>query len=218
MMTVILITLVFVFWAYVTRAHSAAQEPVKKSAPNAGQASAGEYGERKVANVLEGLQDHIYGRICTGNIKYGNENFECDFLVGIKGYGLVLLEVKYYAGEVHCSSKTQWPQLKEGQPVIFQRNACLQVLRTRALVSKLLRENNLLHGDVIPAVVFSHSHARIMVELNPMPTQCDVIHINELARWLKKFARQNYASDLEEKRFEHIRALLKRYEVAYDAA
>ena len=209
---------VMIVCMFAARAQRAKPKSVQKCVPNAGQIQAGEYGELQVAKELDRLKEHLYGYVCTGNVKYDGENFECDFLLAVKGYGLVLLEVKYFAGQVNCSGREQWTQLKQDHTVVPHRNACLQVLRTRGLVAKLLADHNLLHGKIMPAVVFSHRHSQVMVEVGPIPTQCKVTHISQLAPWLKSLARLNHASDVESKRFERIGTLLKQHEVAYHAA
>lgn len=77
---------------------------------------AGEFGESVMREKLKTMVGSaIDGYISSNNMILGNKNFEIDFLALVPDFGLVLIEVKHYSGEVHCTSHDQWEQFQKGE-------------------------------------------------------------------------------------------------------
>lgn len=203
------------------KSHRVVYAPPRPSLPtaaNAEQVAAGKYGENEVAKVLKSMAGHIDGYISTDNMYYAGEHFQCDFLVKLKGRGLLLIEVKNFAGMTLCSGDEEWSQYKPGEARALRKNACLQVERTRGLVSGLLAEQALLYGSISKLVVFSHRTSRVLKEVSANKPQCDIAHINDLPAYIKRLASPNDGNDIERKRFDRICAVLKQHERPYRAA
>ena len=143
----------------------------------------------------------------TKNLFFDNQNFEIDFLLLVPKVGLVLLEVKYYSGEVSCTDDRVWKQKNSRGVSVEHKNASLQVLRTRALLKKLLAAHNGCKWPIKSVVVFVHPKAVIFKAMQPNKPQTEVLTLNMLECWIDSLPKKN---DIIFKQSDsnHIRSIL----------
>lgn len=188
--------------------------------PNSIQSSveAGQYGEQLFRERLQGMIGaQIDGYITSQNMVVDGRNFEIDFLVLVPQFGLVLVEVKYYSGIVHCGSGREWSQEKGSTEPKSVGNASTQVLRTKSLLQRALKTQKLDKWQVLPVVVFSHDDVEIKQCWHAEAPQTDVIKLTDFDKWIQGLPR---SPDVEFAKpdFEALRGVIKRFEAEYAAS
>lgn len=183
--------------------HRTSEQAVRDKAATdqAARHKAGNEGEMRFRGVIKnGMGKTNSGYITSNNMMYDNQNFEIDFLVLVPKVGLVLVEVKNYAGTVYCTNETEWKQKKSfggTNATKSTKNASKQVLRTRALLKKLLGDANHDNWPIIPVVVFVNSNATIKTHMANKP-QTPVITADMFEGWLRELPRNPKLNFTEE--------------------
>lgn len=149
---------------------------------------AGDHGESLVRKELLSLLygDSLFSYIQTNNMVVNNRNFEIDFVLLVDQIGLVLVEVKYYSGQVKCTDDDDWQQIKKNGIVVKQRNASKQVLRARVLLKQLMMHRNLNRWTVHAVVLFAHETATILRGLPPKQPQTEILKLHNLPGWIER--------------------------------
>lgn len=157
------------------------------------QEKAGDEGEFAFQVELERLKMHnlIDGFIKTRNIYFNGENFEIDFLIFVKNFGLIVAEVKYYSGTVRCTSEHEWVQIKPNGEEFLTRNASRQANRAAALLRKLL-ESKGQRWHTKQVVIFTHDNGKIFTgsEEKGLSPQTDILKISLFEDWLAAIPRK----------------------------
>lgn len=159
------------------------------------------------------LGKEVDGYIASSNIYFQGQYFEIDFLVFLPEFGFILAETKYYNGIVGCNGSRVWPQNKNH--VINERgNSSKQVLRTRAILKKLLKKYALDKWKIHPVVVFTHPNSSIALDYNDKP-QTDVIILDEIGEWMKNLPR-NKSVRITKDQFFSVRDKIESYSKQYE--
>lgn len=195
---------------------AAAVAPTASDSP--GRRAAGEEGERTVEDVLRSLRDEhaIYDYVTTDNLRWNGQSFELDHLALVDGLGLVLVEVKHYAGELLVSRSDSWTQRKPRGAAFDRPNAARQANRAARLLDQLLAAHGFEPYRITPVVVLSHPTGRPTLPDGAGPPQAEVIRLDELAHWFAGQVRR----DEPQWSVEHLRSLkelLNRYEKEHRA-
>lgn len=176
--------------------------------------SVGDVGERLVTDVLARLKpDPVFDFIQTKNMVYQGRNFEIDALVLAPNIGLLLLEAKYYSGNLFVSGDDSWIQRTSNGEEI-RKNAARQAQRAQALLEELLRAHALSKWPIAALVVIGHSRARVSQLLGHPPPECEVVCLDDLERWLRK-PGVSRRIEFEKSDVRHLREILKAYEQEY---
>lgn len=183
---------------------------------------AGDHGEELLQSELQRLivEKRILGFVTSENIVYKDKNFELDFLIFVPHVGLVLAEVKYFAGQIQCSNAMNWIQTKlvngiENRKEI--KNPSGQVLRTTRLLRDLLYDNGLNRWPIHPVVLLAHPSAIAYVALEPDRPQSEVIKLAQLDDWLLSLP-SNEAIAVSEHDIERVSKLVHAHEAEYHAS
>ena len=176
---------------------------------------AGKYGEKLLQEELRRLKGNIInGYISTENLYYDKQYFEIDFLVMVPGVGLTVAEVKFYAGQVYCTSAQSWKQKKNNDVETETRNASSQVLRTRALLKKLLTSKGLNKWPIKPLVIFVHPDARIFKAVGDKKPQTEILKLSMFDRWVQEQTK-NESIKFTKNDFHEIYTAIKAEEKEY---
>ena len=170
---------------------------------------AGDYGEKLMRAKLKELKGNlINGYITTENMIFKGRNFEVDFLVLMPKVGLIVVEVKHYAGEVYCNSDKEWYQISSQNGKKIYKNASLQSLRTTSLLKELLESKYIDKWPLLSVVVFTHPTAKIYKQTGEKRPQTEILKRNMFENWLCE-QEQNINISFSTDDFNNIRHLLK---------
>jgi len=181
-----------------------------------GQAGAeGELLFKKHLETLKGKKINNY--MTTPNMMINGKNFEIDFRVLVPKVGIVMVEVKYYAGQVKCIKGQDWLQTKANGNTETRKNASKQALRTRHLMVSALKEQNLNKWPIIPVVVFTHPTATILRAKGDLLPETDIIRMEMFSSWLDKQPRKSNIKFTKEDN-DRIKQALSTHVKEYEAA
>lgn len=146
--------------------------------------TAGAYGENLLSRELELLLSErlVSAHGSTGNLVCNGRNFQVDSYVLVQGIGILLIEAKFYSGEIHVSDSPFWDIYQRGANSP-KENPCIQLARTSEILADLLRRSELLRWPVVPIVVLVHPNAAI-VRSAPSP-RYPVVDLYELEGWIR---------------------------------
>lgn len=176
--------------------------------------AAGDLGEMLVREKLRTLKGSVINSfVATGNLKIEERNFEIDFVVFHPHAGLIILEVKYFQGNILYSSADEWQQITLQGEERVTRNYSKQATRAKSLLRKLLQAEGLKDWPIVAAVVFSHPKCTIQ-QVPGVSPQCAVIKIDDLETWLRSFPKkENHAFTKHD--VDKIMESIKRYVSEY---
>lgn len=175
---------------------------------------AGEFGESVMREKLKTMiGSAIDGYISSNNMLLGTKNFEIDFLALVPDFGLVLIEVKHYSGEIHCTSHDQWEQIQKGE-IKYVKNGSKQVLRTQNLLIRTLEKEKMKKWDIKPIVVFTNQNSKIVCGWNEEKPQTDVIKISQIDDWISGLPKPNNVEFIKSD-FDKIKKIIRSYEKEY---
>lgn len=196
--------------------YSSSDTQKKRKAENTSAESAGRFGEKLLQEELRRLKGTVInGYISSENLVFDGQNFEIDFLVMIPNFGLVLAEVKYYSGDVYCTDSDQWKQNKKNGSTKETKNASKQVLRTRALLKKLLMSKELCKWTIKPMVIFVHPDARIFKGKGIKRPQTEILKLSMFEGWVNEQVQKNKTVFTRED-FESVYKVIKEHEKSYE--
>lgn len=186
----------------------------QSSAEWIGKKQAGEQGERMVREQVKRQLGGSYvdGVIPTENMAWRGRHFEIDLLCLCSGIGLVLMEIKNFAGTVRFRGESECLQTKlDGGEYRPDMSPVRQALRAKEILESLLRENN-LDFPVVPLVVMANPDVALAVE--EPDSRCAVVKQAGLAAW---FERQPHFQGIafSKQDFDAISAMLKAAEREY---
>jgi len=218
----VLIAVGIFFWTTkrsgTTDSQCAPRVRVRRSNSRYSTIESGVRGERTVQEELRRLKGRIInGYITSENMFFDNQNFEIDFLVMVPDVGLVVAEVKNYSGQVYCTAGDEWRQVTGAGTEALRRNASRQVLRTRALLKKMLMAHGLSRWPIIPLVIFVHPEARIFRGKGAAVPQTDIITLSMFEGWLES-QRRKKGLGFDRNSFNSLHQLIKAHEREYKAA
>ena len=159
------------------------------SVSDKGKKLAGDYGEHLVAEELNALMRKgvIHSYLTTDMMKLGQNHFEIDFLVKTEHQGLVILEVKYWKGEVHFKSNNECYQLSSSTNKYEQRkNPCTQAARQAALFNKAMNQAGVAVKHLRPVVVMADHATNVQREGK---TKAPVLMLSQLENWFASLPR-----------------------------
>ncbi|EGU40192.1 hypothetical protein VII00023_15476 [Vibrio ichthyoenteri ATCC 700023] len=179
---------------------------------------AGNHGEKLMKTTLQELKGNVInGYITTENMVFNNKNFEIDFLVLAPHVGLVVVEVKHYSGKVYCSDDKNWHQINSQGIKKSYKNASLQSLRTKSLLSEILTSENINNWPLSSVVVFTHPTANIYKQKGTKSPQTEILIRNTFKGWLNEQEKHDdVIFSIDD--FNKIRNLLKSTEHEYSGA
>lgn len=173
----------------------------------------GKYGEMMLRTELKRLQGtKVSGRIASGNMAIDGRHFEIDYVVLVPRVGLVICEAKSLDGRIIASSRGEWRRQSSRER--FFRNPCLQVLRARELIQRILAASGIDKWPLIPLVVMTTRAVSISID-RASPPQTDIVELTLLEKWLD---RQNKVPDIHFVRadFERLREVMQLHRCEYD--
>lgn len=178
---------------------------------------AGVYGESLLIDVIRPMIGAgVNGYITSNNIVHNGTNFEIDCLALVPESGLVLMEVKYYSGQVKCTSGT-WTRTNRMGETVEMGNASRQVLRTERLLKTLLKSDNLDRWPITSLVVHAHPDVALRYGDGEHAPQTDIVPLAHLHSYLSELPKDPNVRFTRDD-FEAIRTAIKQNEKAYQAA
>lgn len=177
---------------------------------------AGAYGEVMLERKLLTLyaKSEIFGYGSTDNLFYKGKNFQVDSYALVPGLGILLIEAKYYSGEIYVSGHNYW-DIHKRDAIEPKKNPCIQVKRTTNLFLRMLHDHDLYKWPVIPVVVMTCPSAVLRVEEHSRP-DLPVLALNDLEELVFGSKRDSSIVFQEEDKVQ-IEAMLKRHERPYRA-
>ncbi len=152
---------------------------------------AGKTGENILKNELVrlcqgGCIDHLWR---SQTLCDNGTHFQMDFVVFAFRIGIVVLESKYWKGNIHVHRNAKWEIYLGDHPIRPLKNASDQVLRATACLHKLLSKDNafrLWKIPIVPAVVMTYPDSEIVWPDNKAHyPQTDVMKTHELESWIE---------------------------------
>ena len=177
--------------------------------------TAGNHGEELVRSELIILKEKrvISGFIRSKNIEFYGKNFQIDFLVFSPSIGLIILEVKNWAGEVKATSSDKWVQEYAGKEKEFG-NPCLQVSRTCGLCLQILEKGKINKWPIRPLVVFVNKNAKILKSKINEP-QTDVILKSMIQSWINDNSSKEINYNFTKEEFNTVLNTISKYTKEY---
>jgi len=201
------------FHAWIEEITASSQTNEEDSAEWIGKREAGDRGERLVREQVKRQLGGTYvdGFIPTENMVWRGQNFEIDLLCLCSCIGLVLMEIKNFAGEVRFRGEECLQIKSSGEEYRPDVSPIRQALRAQGILESLLREHGLDY-PVIPLVVMANPDMGLAVE--PPDSRCAVVKLEDLPAWFDRLTH-NSAIEFSEDNFKSIRATLKSVERQY---
>ena len=174
---------------------------------------AGAYGETLLTKELEKLSKTvIYSYGSTDNLVYARRNFEIDSYALVQGVGLLLLEAKFYSGEIYPTAFDQWDNIK-GNVNSPKDNPCRQLARTKEVLTGLLESYGMNRWPIYPAVVFTSPSSIVVRNENSKP-QLPVLDLVMLSDWIQAL-KNDPSISFSNKDVEQIKGIFKKHEKEY---